>query len=386
MMGYPHKLSRGNRTNQRGSLPVLVKIAVLLFSGFLWAIYPSAGSASGQTKFHTDANRIVDDSGVTMVFKGLNALDPIAQETFDDPSQTGTWNEGYYRKMAEWGANLVRVPIHPNVWRDTDTDVKLGILDKTIEWIGANNMYAIIDFHSIGFLPDGTFEATYYETTKSEVKEFWKTVAARYKDNNVVAFYDIFNEPVNLAHSNDEYNSEVSSADWEAWKKEAEEIIDVIRTYDQDAVVIVGGVRWSYDLSQVAANPVAKANVVYAAHPYPGSSDFLPWDEAFGKTSEQYPVLASEFGFTDEKTNNNILVEFPSLAQDNDPDFNNPNYVEATYTRGLYRDDIIKFLGNRGIGWTAFSFSPIWSPVLLKNWSFTPTEAGKFFMGQLQAE
>jgi len=33
----------------------------------------------------------------------------------------------------------------------------------------------------------------------------------------------------------------------------------------------------------------------------------------------------------------------------------------------------------RGISWTAWVFDPEWSPTMISDWDFTPTEQGAFF-------
>lgn len=331
------------------------------------------------TAFHTEGNRIVDSEGNTVVLRGVSAVDPLAQTTFGEPA-LGTWGRDYYAAMADWGVQLVRIPIHPALWRD-DPEQSLKTLDRTVEWIGDLGMYAIIDYHSIGMSTTGVFEEPIYETTPDQLKDFWLTISAHFSGNDVVAFYELFNEPVNLSRVASDGRD--NADDWHEWKTLAEEVVDVIRSEDPDAVAIVGGMYWASDLSYVNDDPVARDNIVYAAHPYPGSIDNRPWLEAFGETAERYPVLATEIGFTDEATRSNVLVEFPDLAPADDPDAYNEIYLESTYSEGLYRDDIMSFLSDRGIGWTAWSFSAVWGPVLLANLDYEPSVAGQFFKDQL---
>lgn len=329
--------------------------------------------------FHTEDNQIIAENGEEVVPRGVNALDPIAQATFGEPSM-GVWEKDYYAVMAEWGVELVRIPVHPELWRE-DPAQALDILDQTVQWIGELGMYAIIDYHSIGMVTTGDFEEPIYETTPELMKEFWQVVSAHFADNDVVAIYELFNEPVNLSRvaSDGRDNAE----DWHDWKLLAEELIDVIRAEDASSVVIVGGMYWSSDLSYVNADPVDRADVVYAVHPYPGATDNRPWQEAFGDTAENYRVIATEIRFTSEKARATVLATFPEVSAEGDTDAYNPVYLETSYTDGLYRDDIMAFFNERSIGWTAWSFSPIWGPTLLSNWDYEASEAGAWIIEQL---
>lgn len=330
-------------------------------------------------EFHAEGNRIVDGQGNATVLRGVNAIDPLAQATFGEPS-LGTWDKAYYAAMAGWGVELVRLPIHPPLWFD-NPEQSLEILDQSVKWIGELGMYAVIDSHSIGMATTGIFEAPEYEVTIQQLKDYWRAISSHFQGNDVVAFYDLFNEPVNLDRVDAEGRD--NADDWHEWKLLAEELIDVIRNKDPDSIAIVGGMYWAADLSYVSDDPVNRSNVVYGVHPYPGSIDNRPWQEAFGDASDAYPVLATEIGFTDETTRANILVNFPDVSDTDDPDAFNPNYLESTYSDGVYRDDIAAFLDDRGIGWTAWSFSPVWVPILFENWDYKPTEAGEFFKSQL---
>ena len=328
-------------------------------------------------KFHIDGNKIVNERGCQVILRGVNALDPFAQATWGEEA-LGTWGASYYRKMREFGSGIVRIPVHPGSWRDTAR--RLEILDQTIKWIGDQGMYAIIDYHAIGFLPEGEYEENIYKTTMQEIIEFWQTIAKRYAYNNVVAFYDIFNEPVNLNRSSQNYDSSQSRIDWAKWKAQAEIIVDAIRTVDGDAVIIVGGMNWSYDLSQVLVNPIRRGNIIYGVHPYPGKADYLNWVKAFGSVAKRYPVFAGEIGFWNKSEIKQHLATFDGQA---DADTWNPVYFEESYKPGVYREEIISFLNTNNIGWTAWSFSSSWGPVLLKNWGYDLSRSGVFFNQQL---
>jgi len=305
------------------------------------------------SRFHVQGNRIVDAAGNQKVFRGLNALDPIMQATGKDAA-FAPWSQHYFAEMRKWGPGIVRVPIHPQPWRENERR-RLAILDQAIEWIAKRGMYVILDFHSIGFLPSNWYEGRSYVTTEEEIKEFWSTLSGRYADNDVVAFYELFNEPANVGSKDHE-------GDWQRWKTLCEGLVDVIRANDDHTPIIVGGLHYAYNLSHVLANPVGRPNIVYATHVYPQAPRAL-WDFHFGNVAKVYPVFCTELGF----------------------DSRYPKYAEETLygAKGRYRRELISYLEERGISWTVWCFAPDWGPGLLKDWDYKSNEAGAFFKEQL---
>ena len=315
------------------------------------------------TALQVQGNQLVTATGTPLILRGINALDPLIQVKNPDAG-AGPWTEAYYAAMAAWGSNVVRLPIHPTSWRDTIPLSSLTILDQSITWAKIHKMYVIIDYHSIGLIHLDTYEKTDwhdYRTTKKEVIEFWKTIAAQYKDNPVVAAYEIFNEPVNL-------KTPTNMQDWLLWKSDAEEIITAIRAIDTHKIIIVGGLQWAYDLSPVANAPIADSNIVYAVHPYPGSNYNHSWDIAFGTLSEKYPLIATEVGF---RLGEGSAAYYLNTYQ--------PQKKES------YTDALLPYLKKHNISWTAWNFSKYWDPPLLQDETdFTPNTAGRYFKNGLK--
>ena len=46
---------------------------------------------------------------------------------------------------------------------------------------------------------------------------------------------------------------------------------------------------------------------------------------------------------------------------------------------GSYGPMIAEYMDKKGISWIAWCFNPDWSPVLIEDWDFTPSEQGRFF-------
>ena len=134
-------------------------------------------------------NKFVNEKGEAFVFRGLNAGDP------DKLTTDGHWNKEYFAEIKNWGANIVRFPVHPQVWRKRGQEEYMKLLDQGVAMAKELGLYVIIDWHSIGNLRSQLYQAPGYATTQKETFEFWRTMAQHYKNETTVAFFELFNEP-----------------------------------------------------------------------------------------------------------------------------------------------------------------------------------------------
>lgn len=302
-----------------------------------------------------DGNRFVDSTGKTLIFMGLNSSDP------DKLARDGQWGERYFEEIANWGANIVRIPVHPKSWREHSPETYLAMLDQGVAWAERHNLYLIIDWHSIGNLREERFQAQNYETSLAETISFWRAIAQRYADNSTVAFYELFNEPTITG-------DRFGNMTWSQWKETLEEMIQAIREYDQETIVLAAGFDWAYDLTPVRDNPLEADNIAYVSHPYPQKRDqpWEPkWEAEWGFVSETYPVFLTEVGFCLE---NEKGAHIPVISTEE-------------YGRAL-----TAYAEKKGISWVAWVFDVDWSPMLISDWEFTPTTQGRFFKNYLQSK
>ena len=304
--------------------------------------------------FRSGAN-FVKPNGETIVFRGLNTSDP------DKLEKDGMWTDVYFKEIADWGANIVRFPVHPSAWRERGPEQYLELLDAGIELAKKYNLYVIIDWHSIGNLCENKFQDPMYDTTLQETMDFWQTIARRYNGETAVAFYELYNEPTVTG-------DRFGECTWEQWKSVQEEIIAAIRQYDPKTICLVAGFNWAYDLTPVVENPVKAENVAYVSHPYPQKRE-QPWEEKWqedwGFVADTYPVILTEIGFClqDEEG-----AHIPVIST-----------VE-------YGNAITAYTEKKGISWVAWVFDTSWSPMLIEDRDFTPTTQGAFFKGYLQSK
>ncbi len=330
---------------------------ILLLAAWLFAttsVAPAYSQGGGHPLpfIRVEGNRFVNEGGDTVVFRGVSFSDP------DRLEKAGQWNLRYFEAARQWGANVVRFPVHPQAWRERGEQEYLRLLDQGIQWAGELGMYVIIDWHSIGNLRTELFQAPMYNTTKTETARFWKTIAERYAGNPMVAFYELFNEPTS-------YQGKLGPLTWEQHKELMEDLISIIYAHDRRVIPLVGGLDWAYDLSSVRDNPISFPGVAYVTHPYPQKRE-PPWEgkwqENFGFVADRYPVVATELGF--------MSAEGPGAHV---PVIGDETYGEA----------IIDFFEERGISWTAWIFDPQWSPQLIESWNFEPTRQGRFFRSKM---
>jgi endoglucanase len=295
-----------------------------------------------------DGNRFIDASGAPVVFQGVNISDP------DKLEQNGHWNRHHFEVIREWGANVVRIPVHPAAWRARGKQSYLSLLDQAVVWATELDLYLIIDWHSIGNLVTGLFQHPMYDTTQQETLEFWRSIAFRYKGVPTLAFYELFNEPTLQ-------NGRLGMASWDQWKALNEEMISIIYAHEKQAIPLVAGFDWAYDLGPIAAQPVAREGIAYVSHPYPQKTHApfeQNWDKSFGFAKQKYPLFITEIGYMRADT---------------------PGAHEPVKDDGTYGQRMTDYLAAKGASWTAWCFDPDWPPQLISDWNYTPTEAGAHF-------
>ncbi len=295
-------------------------------------------------------NNFVDEQGAEVRFKGVAIADPT--KILNDRH----WNRKHFYAVKKWGANIVRIPVHPGKFRAMGKEKYLKRLDEAVRWCAEYEMYVIIDWHSIGNLKAEKFESDDKVTNLKETLSFWDLISKHYRDNPTVAFYEVFNEPsVNFG--------EYGECSWTQWKLIVEKIIDTIRVNDKRTITLVAGFDWAYDLRDAGLNPISRKNIAYVAHPYPGKSKpprEPHWEEHFGFLAERFPIFVTEMGF-----------------------YHQGEYQHFVDADGSFRDGILKYLDQKKISWCAWCFDPDWSPTLIDGYDYAPTKPGMFFRNAL---
>jgi endoglucanase len=312
-----------------------------------------------QSVIRVSGNKLVDESGKQVILRGVNIADPA--KIFKQQQ----WSLKLFTELKNWGVNVVRLPVHPSTWRETGKDNYFALLDEAVIWANSLELYLIVDWHSIGYLPANVYQDPMYDTNLAETKQFWSDIAARYKDVATIAVYELFNEPTDLAEK-------AGKANWLEWKAINETLIDIIYAHDKNVIPLVAGFNWAYDLRPIAANPIARPGIAYTSHPYPQKTsqdlssnkenNFALWQRDWGFAADKYPLIVTELGWVQaDGYGAHIPVK-------ND---------------GSYGPQIVEFMEQKNMSWLVWVFDPNWSPTMISDWNFTPTEQGTFFKKQM---
>ena len=154
-------------------------------------------------------------------------------------------------RIAAAGLDHVRLPINARLVID-DTgrliDDGIALVDRLIEWCRAHGLWVVIDLHgapggqtgtniddSLRGLPDLFLEGGAYRDLTITL---WRQLARRYRDETVVAGYDLLNEPLPNEYA-DRFAAELVAL--------YRDLTSAIRAEDPDHLIIYEGTRWSTD-------------------------------------------------------------------------------------------------------------------------------------------
>lgn len=186
------------------------------------------------------------------------------------------WNsESCQYLIKDWGAKVIRAslgvskPVNEEMYNSFLQDPGLGwqCLNPVVDAAISNGAYVIIDWHS-------------HDIFEEDAVKFFTTVATRYKGiPNVM--YELFNEP--------DYES------WSEVKAYSERLINVIRSIDPDAIILVGSPHWDQDINVVADDPIKdQKNIMYTMHFYAATHDKTLRDKTDYALDKGIPVFVSE--------------------------------------------------------------------------------------------
>ncbi len=243
---------------------------------------PETGKTSALEALHVEGTALVDGNGNPVQLRGISTH---GLAWFPDYV-----NEACFKQLhEEWGVDVIRLAMYTAEYggycTDGDRDALKKLVKDGVEYATNQNMYVIIDWH---ILSDGN-PSTY----KEDAKEFFAEVAEMYADYSNV-LYEICNEP----------NGGTGWADIKAY---AEEVIAVIRTYDEDGIILVGTPNWSQYVNEAAEEPITGYdNIMYTLHFYAATHKDSLRDAMKAAIDSGLPVFVSEFGICDASGNGAI--------------------------------------------------------------------------------
>lgn len=250
---------------------------------------------------HADGGRLVDGQGRPRLLRGVGLgnwllpegymwhfantgpqsprqIEAFIQDLIGPTEAAGFWRtfrdrfiaEDDIERIAADGFDHVRLPINARFVIDDDSrllDEGIGRIDSLIEWCRTHGLWVILDLHgapggqtgtniddSPRGLPDLFLEGGSY---RALTVSLWEQLAMRYRDEPVVAGYDLLNEPLP-----NEYQDRFA-ADLVALYRE---LTDAIRAADPHHLIIYEGTHWSTNWS--IFTDVWDANSMLQFHKY----------------------------------------------------------------------------------------------------------------------
>lgn len=231
---------------------------------------------------HVEGTKLTDSDGNIVQLRGIS--------THGLAWFPGYVNEECFKQLRqEWNANVIRLAMYTaeNGGYCTDGDkaaLKKLVMDG-VEYATAQDMYVIIDWH---ILSDNN-----PNTHIEEAKAFFKEMSEAYADYDNV-LYEICNEPN-------------GGTNWSDIKSYAEQVIEVIRKNDEDAVILVGTPNWSQQVDKAAEDPITGYdNIMYTLHFYAATHTDWLRNTMSAAIDAGLPVFVSEFGICDASGNGAI--------------------------------------------------------------------------------
>jgi endoglucanase len=281
---------------------------------------------------------IKDPSNNTVILRGIAMID-IGVSTFHAGHTVINLTNDVTNSANGWYARVVRYAVYPGPidgspgWIANPDYYFNTYLDPAIQNCVAKQIYCIIDWHYIADYNDaGRDTAT---------RNFWTYVAPKYANTpNVI--YELYNEPI-------------YPDNWETWKATAQPWVNIIRAAAPNNLILIGGPRWSQNLSSAASSPFVGNNLVYVAHIYaehPQSN----WDVWFGNAANSVPFFITEWGWQAGGA------------------------VPTNGTKTSFGIPFMAYLNSKGLSWTAWTYDPWWQPIMMDtNWNLL---GGENYMGQ----
>ncbi|MBR5653043.1 MAG: glycoside hydrolase family 5 protein [Prevotella sp.] len=185
------------------------------------------------------------------------------------------WPRFYNKKAVkwlkeDWHPTVIRAAMGVTTVEDNYMDnptFALECIEPVIKAAIKNNLYVIVDWHSHEMLTD-------------EAVKFFGYIAEKYgKYPHVI--YELYNEPVNDS--------------WDDLKVYATKIINEIRKYDPDNVILMGCPHWDQDINLVADSPLQGfTNIMYTVHFYAATHHQYLRDRMVDAIQRGIPVFVSE--------------------------------------------------------------------------------------------
>lgn len=235
-------------------------------------------------RLHVEGGKLCDEKGNEVQLRGVSThgLAWFPQYV----------NSECFATLKSWGANVIRLAMYTyengGYCTDGDQQQLKTLVENGVQYATDNDMYVIIDWHVLNEGNPNRYS--------DRAREFFAEMAQKYASNNNV-IYEICNEPCN-------------GATWDDVKFYASETIPSIRSYDKNAVILIGTPNWSQDIESAVNDPVTGYdNIMYTLHFYAATHKEDLQNKLKSAADAGLPIFVSEYGICDASGNGQIDVE-----------------------------------------------------------------------------
>ncbi len=212
-------------------------------------------------------NRIVDKNNNVAILRGMSLF-------------WSQWGGNFYNESVikwlrdDWKCTVVRAAMAvENGGYLTNQQAEYKKITTVIDACIKLGLYVIVDWHD--------HNAQYH---LAQAKSFFSSIAQKYGDKpNII--YEIYNEPLQVSWGN-------------VVKPYSVEIINAIRAYDKDNLILVGSPNWSQDVDVAAKDPIPGENIAYSLHFYTSTHNQSLRNKALVALSLGAALFVNEFGIS----------------------------------------------------------------------------------------
>ena len=275
--------------------------------------------------------------------KGFNCIRlPMHYDLFLTASQRAVRNNvirgtvtysSYVNSLTEWYNTN-------QLFTDPASLEAIRLIDQTLDWCGANNMYVVLDLHaapgaqgSDTNISDALQPNDFWNNTINQdiANRLWGMLAARYKNDSRVAMYDLLNEPNNVPGGFPGANQAIHNV--------LERFINTVRAAGDNHLLLLEGNGYGNDFNYMEKRTFTnQANLVFNSHRYDGASYPLPND-----------VTAQDGGVNQLR----LIGNLTRFRTTNDA----PVWVgETGENTATWMGEAARSLNSVGIGWCHWTF------------------------------
>lgn len=276
----------------------------------------ASGAAFADGPYTVQGNTVLGVDGKPYLFHGVGR----------DSLEYNCWGDGHFDAqelaymgsgtskyaVTYWGANTVRLPLSEGFWLNGQSSQGCSaaqyeaLVKQTVDILTALKLNVILDLQWSDAGGQSLQGGGPWAAPDADSVTFWQQVAGIYKSYTNVLF-ELFNEPhpntwtcwLSFCTITDtSYSQDCNCSRMLTFTDVGmQALVNAVRGTGATNLVLVAGMDWGFDLSQLANFPIQGSNVIYDTHPYPyAEKQSSSWNAAFGVISKTYPVISAESG------------------------------------------------------------------------------------------